>query len=287
MFPFNIISQLMKGDNVSTNLKEAESKEDEASILPISNSNYYDGYLSLENRLSGSSLSEISLNNLYNFLTDPEVAAANLILTAGLEAGIMLIWFLPTFLWSGVKLDESDRPFQTSKLSQNRIDYDPRLPFPSPIEEASPNNMVMHNTHFKKTNPLSFSKRISTILETVTTRTSFSKVYNGLLCPQCIARIGLINGAILTGKLVFWSFISMLPREDFDPWYIRPFENFFKSRENLPVVGPLNENRESTPRSKEFGRSHHNSVVRFFEGMLSVFLTNVEDWIKYVNKGIL
>ena len=83
-FPFNIISQLTKGDTISSNLKEAESKDNEGSILPISDSNYYEGYLSLENRLSGSSLSEISLNNLYNFLTDPEIAAANLILAATL-----------------------------------------------------------------------------------------------------------------------------------------------------------------------------------------------------------
>ena len=89
-FPFNVIAQILKGDTVDplkgplNKLKEAESKEDYNGVLSVSNSNYYDGYLSLENRLSGSSLSEISLNNLYNFLTDPEVAAANVIYTATL-----------------------------------------------------------------------------------------------------------------------------------------------------------------------------------------------------------
>ena len=84
VFPFNFIAQLLKGDTVSSNLKEAaELKEDDIGVIS-SNSNYYDGYLSLENRLSGASLSEISLNGLYNFLTDPEVAAFNLLITATL-----------------------------------------------------------------------------------------------------------------------------------------------------------------------------------------------------------
>ena len=49
----------------------------------IDGGNYYDGYLSAEDRLSGSSLSEISINNLYNFLTEPKTAAGNLYLSAG------------------------------------------------------------------------------------------------------------------------------------------------------------------------------------------------------------
>ena len=90
-FPFNVIAKLLKGDKVaSINLNEAELKEDNKdAILAVSNSNYYDGYLTTDNRISGSSLSEISLNNLYNFLTNPEIAASSLIITAALVHGII------------------------------------------------------------------------------------------------------------------------------------------------------------------------------------------------------
>ena len=81
-FPFNIISQLMKGDNDAIiHLKEAKLKQDTSDILPVSNSSQY---ISSEDRLSGSSLSEISLNNLINFVTDPEIGATSLVISAGL-----------------------------------------------------------------------------------------------------------------------------------------------------------------------------------------------------------
>ena len=84
-FPFNIISQLLKGDKDATiNLKGAEVKEDTNNILAVSNSNYFDGYTSSEDRISGSSLSEISLNNLINFVTDPEIGATSLTISAAL-----------------------------------------------------------------------------------------------------------------------------------------------------------------------------------------------------------
>ena len=84
-FPFNTISQFLKGDKDTTiDLKEAEAKEDTNNILAVNNSNYYDGYISSEDRISGSSLSEISLNNLINFITDPEIAATSLTISAAL-----------------------------------------------------------------------------------------------------------------------------------------------------------------------------------------------------------
>ena len=84
-FPLNIISQIWKGDKDATiNLKDAESKEDTIDISAVSNANYYDGHKSSKHRLSGSSLSEISLNNLVNFVTDPEIAAGSLVISAAL-----------------------------------------------------------------------------------------------------------------------------------------------------------------------------------------------------------
>ena len=84
-FPFNVISQLLKGDeDVTLNLKETKLKEATNDILAVSNSNYFDGYMSSEDRISGSSLSEISLNNLINFVTDPAIAATSLVFSAAL-----------------------------------------------------------------------------------------------------------------------------------------------------------------------------------------------------------
>ena len=81
-FPFNIISQLMKGDNDAIiHLKEAKLKQDTSDILHVSNLTQY---ISPEDRLSGSSLSELSLNNLINFVTDPAIGATSLVISAGL-----------------------------------------------------------------------------------------------------------------------------------------------------------------------------------------------------------
>jgi hypothetical protein len=83
--PYNISSQLLIGDkDVTLNLKETKLKEDTNDILAVSNSNYFDGYMSSEDRISGSSLSEISLNNLINFVTDPSIAATSLVISAAL-----------------------------------------------------------------------------------------------------------------------------------------------------------------------------------------------------------
>ena len=129
------------------------------------------------------------------------------------------------------KIDESDRPFQTSKLSQSRLDFGPPLRFPPPVDETSPNNMGIHKKHFKKTNPMPLNKRISTIIETVTTKTSFSKVYNRLLCPQCIARIGLINGCLVSLSHLY--LLSML-------WCKTPLSSSFDSASFNLLGGPFN-----------------------------------------------
>ena len=46
------------------------------------------------------------------------------------------MWLLPTFLWSGTKLDDSDRPFAAAfeKIAQSRNDYD-SIPFPTHIDK--------------------------------------------------------------------------------------------------------------------------------------------------------
>ena len=71
-FPFNLFSTFLSGGPIA---KTAEPKEDDISLPE----------LPLENRVTDpiSMLSEISLNDLYNFLFDPETAAANLFISAG------------------------------------------------------------------------------------------------------------------------------------------------------------------------------------------------------------
>ena len=123
----------------------------------------------------------------------------------------MLVWFLPTFLWSGQELDEQDRPFQSfgdkSQLTLNRNEYIPNTKFSSSVKGTTNlNNGPIFNKNLKRTRKYTLSKRIATVIETVRTKSSFSKVYNRLLCPQCIARIGLINGAIVSlSSLILFS----------------------------------------------------------------------------------
>lgn len=73
-FPLNVLTSILHLDEEPI-AKSAETKEDDIT-LPN---------LSLEDRIStpATSLSKISLNNLYNFLTDPEVVATNLFVCAG------------------------------------------------------------------------------------------------------------------------------------------------------------------------------------------------------------
>ena len=121
----------------------------------------------------------------------------------------MLVWLLPTFLWSGEELDESDRPFQNLLNPSRRVEYSPSLSFQSPVSDKNMPTRNHHRKRIKKTRAMPLSKRIATVIRTVTSKTSFSKVYNSLLCPQCIARIGLINGAIvsLSELISFFSFV--------------------------------------------------------------------------------
>ena len=114
----------------------------------------------------------------------------------------MLVWFLPTFLWSGQELDETDRPFKIlgnkPQFSLQNDEYIPHPKFSSFVESSNINDGSMYHNHLKRNGKYTPSKRIATIIETVRTKTTFSKVYNRLLCPQCIARLGLINGVLVS-----------------------------------------------------------------------------------------
>ena len=110
----------------------------------------------------------------------------------------MLAWLLPTFLWTGKALDENDRPFENLKLPLSRVAYEPYPNIHSPVGNSNISNGDPYRKRIQKPRSTSLSKRISNAIHTVTTTTSFSKIYNRLFCPQCLARIGLINGVLVS-----------------------------------------------------------------------------------------
>jgi len=290
-FPLSLVAKLFMPTS-EIDSKEALSKE------YFEGANYKEGTAAVDrldpDRNPGSFLSQISINGLYNFLTRPSTAAGNLFLSAGFSTFGMLIWFLPTFLYTGEDLDETDRPF---------------APFFGGSNFAAEKSALIKRRKGDE-NDLRVEDRLSSIYSAITVESSFAKVYNRLFCPQCVARLAVISAVGLTGKMIFWTFVSLLPREDFDPWYFRPFENFWKTRGFIGGLGPLSSlQREpegtteassryqtefDSPRSNDnyqtsFGtkRSFENPLVVFVKNFFSDLLINVEESIELVNKGAL
>ena len=92
--------------------------------------------------------------------------------------------------------------------------------------------------------------------------------------------------------MLFWTFVSLLPREDFSPWYIRPFENFWKSRGAEPGLGPLSGFQREPDFTSDPSfqtsfqkRSHDSPILYFTEEFFSDLLKNIEQSIELVNEG--
>ena len=86
----------------------------------------------------------------------------------------MLLWLLPTFLWTGQPLDETDRP----------LDF---LTF----QPKAGDDFMRKNGEKEH---LTVEDRLSSIYTAITVEASFAKVYNRLFCPQCVARLAVIAG---------------------------------------------------------------------------------------------
>ena len=91
----------------------------------------------------------------------------------------MLIWLLPSFLWTGEALDETDRPF-------------------APLfGGVNPAHLSKSGSDFKRREgeeqDLKVEDRLSSIYSAITVESSFAKVYNRLFCPQCVARLAVIS----------------------------------------------------------------------------------------------
>ena len=89
----------------------------------------------------------------------------------------MLIWFLPTFLWRGEPLDETDRPFA-------------KFPFVVGAGEVEKD----FRRREEEDEIINAKDRVSNIYTTTTVASPFVKVYNRLFCPQCFARLVVIQG---------------------------------------------------------------------------------------------
>ena len=97
----------------------------------------------------------------------------------------------------------------------------------------------------------------------------------------------------LTGKLLFWSVVSLLPREPFDPFYIRPFETILSGFGITPGIGPLSalqsiaRKMTDSPRQYESGRSYNSPAINFIKNIGSMWLKDFDNYVKYVRMGIL
>ena len=76
--------------NSQTNKKEFNVDANSTYIITKNNTEKKDN-LAIENRIQGSSLSEISVNNLYNMMTNPESVATALIIIAAVVRCILYI----------------------------------------------------------------------------------------------------------------------------------------------------------------------------------------------------
>ena len=95
-FPLNIVASYFTGGSISD--RSALYKEGkDAFQTEFPDGNYHDGYPLAQDRITDpiTSLTEISLNDLYNFLTDPSTGAGNLFLSAGFVSNqTYVVYFL-------------------------------------------------------------------------------------------------------------------------------------------------------------------------------------------------
>ena len=92
-FPFDTIARILNSeerDSGNSNKKEFNVDANSTYIITKNNTEKKD-HLAIENRIQGSSLSEISVNNLYNMMTNPESVATALIIIAAVVRCILYI----------------------------------------------------------------------------------------------------------------------------------------------------------------------------------------------------
>ena len=103
----------------------------------------------------------------------------------------MVLWLLPTFIWTGQELDENDRPLQALESFPLNFLNDRRKYSLSRSSQHFDQIVTNHGQEYYKT-------LIHLTKKTGETENRFVKLYNALLCPQCIARQFTIQGVVVS-----------------------------------------------------------------------------------------
>ena len=103
----------------------------------------------------------------------------------------MVLWLLPTFLWTGQKLDENDRPLQALEAFP--------LNFMNNRRKYSLSRTSLHFDHIVTKHGQKYNKSSNHLTRKAgETENRFVKLYNALLCPQCIARVFTFQGLVVS-----------------------------------------------------------------------------------------
>ena len=103
----------------------------------------------------------------------------------------MVLWLLPTFLWTGQKLDENDRPLQALETFP--------LNFMNNRRKYSLSRTSLHFDHIVTKHGQKYNKSSNHLTRKAgETENRFVKLYNALLCPQCIARVFTFQGLVVS-----------------------------------------------------------------------------------------
>ena len=105
----------------------------------------------------------------------------------------MLLWLLPTFLWTGQELKEDDRPFQNLFKP---TDHTNNL---WNANGSKPHDINKRKFRYALDRGLSDSNATKT-------NSTLVNLYNKLLCPNCVARTAVINGIPVSKWLAIYNF---------------------------------------------------------------------------------
>jgi len=105
------------------------------------------------------------------------------------------------------------------------------------------------------------------------------KVYNRLMSVDAITRLAFIYGVGLVGKLLWWFFISLLPKN----WP----DIFFDTTNGLRVTNRRKRSSLTQNQSWMFYDTRQHSTYRNLQEYALIALEEIDDKIDKVNRGIL
>ena len=114
---------------------------------------------------------------------------------------------MPVLLTSVTNLAKGDLPLETTKEETKGSDYWGQVErqdfqYSNFDSLSSKKNTVSDNRYYFKTKKkVKGEKRISAIDGTIKTTKMFNQLYNRILCPNCIARQGIIQGVVVSNYI--------------------------------------------------------------------------------------